>query len=210
MGMNIYPPVYLKKLAGVCVENELLLIDDEIAMGFGRTGTMWACEQADIRPDIICLGKALSGGYLPISAAAVDNNIFETFTSSDKTFMHGHTFAGHPLACAVARENIKIYDQQDIVAGAARLGELLKSQLEPLAEFENVEAIRCLGLLGAVYLKQPGGAELAGKIKERLLENGILVRPLGRVVYLMPPFIIDENELKWLVDELAAAIREVK
>ncbi|MFP4686919.1 MAG: adenosylmethionine--8-amino-7-oxononanoate transaminase [bacterium] len=209
MGMNIYPPVYLEKLAALCEEHDILLIDDEIAMGFGRTGTMWAYQQAQIRPDIVCAGKALAGGYMPISAAVVDSRIYETFKEEDKTFMHGHTFAGHPLACAVALENIKIYREEQMVDRAKKLGEILEKKMKKLDEFEVVEEVAGLGLLGAVYLKQPGGAELAGRIKEYLLAKKILVRPLGNVVYLMPPFITEENKLSWLVDQLAAAIEKV-
>lgn len=214
MGMNIYPAAFLEKLALQCREEDILLIDDEIAMGFGRTGRLWAYEQAGIRPDILCLGKALTGGYLPCSAAVVDEAIYDAFKSppDSRTFSHGHTFAGNPLAAAVALENLKIYEEQSIVEQAAERGRLIADELASLRELESVEAVRTLGMVGAVYLQgkmESSGAELAHRVKQELLRRGILVRPLGSVVYLMPPLVIDEQELRKLTAQFTETIETI-
>jgi adenosylmethionine-8-amino-7-oxononanoate aminotransferase len=211
-GMRIYPAEYLRRLAMVCAEQEVLLIADEIAVGFGRTGRMFACEHAGVCPDIVCVGKGLSGGYLPISAAVVKADLYETFRDlpEDHTFYHGHTFTGNPIAAALAVETLRVYDEEHIVARAASLGDILAAELTPLAGLPGVRNVRSLGMIGVVELDEGpegSGTRRAARVRDRLRAEGILLRPLGPVLYVMPPLITPEPVLRDLVAALAAAIR---
>ncbi|MFH0953517.1 MAG: adenosylmethionine--8-amino-7-oxononanoate transaminase [Verrucomicrobiota bacterium] len=208
-GMKMYPAEYLKELAALCRDHKVLLIADEIATGLGRTGTMFAFEQAGIDPDIVCVGKALSAGYLPISAAIVKDEIYRTFSDQghDCTFYHGHTFAGNPIAAAAALATLEIYDEAHVVEDAARKGLLLEEWMAPLANLPTVDEVRCLGMIGAVELKpDTGSPPRPRRVQKLLLEQGILLRPLGQVVYLMPPLITPDDTLHGLVVALRDAI----
>ena len=216
-GMRMYSAKYLTKLNELCIRHRVLLIVDEIAMGFGRTGKMFAFEHADIDPDIVCIGKGLSGGTLPISAAIVKNTIFNTFTDKpvDNTFYHGHTFAGNPIASTVALKVLEIYERDDMVKKAEYLGNILKKEITRFEELSVVDNTRCLGMIGAVELKD-GFVNFRSKdiprteaIRHLLLDRGILVRPLGNVLYLMMPVITTENILKETIGCLYEAIKEI-
>jgi len=209
-GMRIYPPAYLKKLAQLCRSHDILLIADEIAVGFGRTGAMFAFEQAGIDPDIVCLGKSLSGGYLPISAAIVKEHIYASFADSpaDRTFYHGHTFAGNPIACAAALEVLKIYKEENIVERARQKGEMMKAGMAAFQSLPGVKNVRCLGMIAAVELDSDGRHPARIKaIRESLLNQGILVRPLGNVIYLMPPLTTPDDLLTKATRLLAEALK---
>ncbi len=213
-GMRLYAPACLAKLAELCRRHGALLIADEVAVGFGRTGKMFAFEHAGIRPEIVCLGKGLSGGYLPISATVVDEAIFETFADlpEDHTFYHGHTFAGNPIAAALALEVLAVYREEEIVARTARMGAVLARRMGRLASLPGVKRVRCLGLIAALDLEDARGRPAPGRaqaVRDALRGQGILVRPLGNVVYLMPPLIIGEDELGRLVEALEKAICSV-
>ncbi len=209
-GMRIYPAAYLTRLGELCRKHEILLIVDEIAMGFGRTGKMFAFEHAGIDPDIVCLGKSLSGGYLPISATVVREEIFEAFSDEpeDHTFYHGHTFAGNPIASAAAIECLEIYEDERIVERANRLGQILAGELQAFESIPGVTNVRSLGMVGAFDLADlPGGESGAGRaqrLRHTLTRRGILLRPLGSTVYLMPPLIVEEEVLR----EVVQAIKE--
>jgi len=211
-GIRIYAPRYLTRLAELCREHDILLIADEVAMGFGRTGKMFAVEHAGVDPDIVCLGKGLSGGYLPLSATVVQERIFNTFHDrpNNHTFYHGHTFTGNPIACAAALETLRIYAEENIVAQAAQRGKELAAQMVPLRELPGVRNIRCLGLIGAVELgsadDEAQGILAAQTVRKKLFAQRILVRPLGNVVYLMPPLIISPAELTTTIRALHDAI----
>jgi len=199
-GMRMYPAGYLRKLGELCRENDVLLIVDEIAMGFGRTGRMFAFEHAGVDPDIVCIGKSLSGGYLPISAAVVKEEIFETFNDEpeDHTFYHGHTFAGNPIAAAAAIECLNVYGEEKIVEKAARSGEVLAAHFEAFKGVPGVANVRCLGMIAAFDLTERDG--VAGQERARCvclsaLKKGLLIRPLGATIYLMLPLITDEKVL---------------
>ncbi|MCG2661214.1 MAG: adenosylmethionine--8-amino-7-oxononanoate transaminase, partial [Kiritimatiellae bacterium] len=155
-GMRIYAPACLAKMAALCRKHDVLLIADEIAMGFGRTGRMFAFEHAGIDPDIVCLGKGLAGGYLPMSATIVREALYETFTDqpTDHTFYHGHTFAGNPVAAAVALETLRIYEEDRIVERAREAGERLQTALAPIRGLSGVRDVRGLGLVAAVELAE--------------------------------------------------------
>lgn len=193
-GMRIYSQAYLRKLAEACRFHDVPLIVDEIAMGFGRTGRFFAFEHAGIDPDIVCVGKALGGGYLPISAAIVRQSIFETFSddaTQDCTFYHGHTFGGNPIACALALETLRIYNDERIVEQAAALGECMQKALAPFRDMPEVINVRGLGAIGVVELGPDPveGAVRAQKVRQVMLDQGVLIRPLGPVLYLLPPLI---------------------
>ncbi len=211
-GMRMYGPGYLRGLHALAREAGALFIADEIAMGFGRTGRRFAFEHAGIDPDIVCVGKALSAGTLPISAAIVRGAIHRRFSDAgpvDRTLYHGHTFAGNPIAAAAALAALDVYAAEDLPARAARLGRRLAVRLAPLRECTGVRDVRVLGLIGAVELDDAGGtgAVRARAVQRRLLEAGILLRPLGPVVYVMPPLVIDAAALDALADALVGAVR---
>ncbi len=213
-GMRIYPAAYLRALSGLCREYGVLLIVDEIAMGFGRTGKMFAFEHAGIDPDIVTVGKSLSGGYLPISAAVVKEEIFETFADEpeDNTFYHGHTFAGNPIAAAASVECLRVYREEGIVGRSERLGKLLAERLAAFESIRGVVNVRSLGMVGAFDLADvPGetGASRAQKLRRKLMERGVLIRPLGNVVYLMLPLIAGEELLVETVQALFEATLEL-
>jgi adenosylmethionine-8-amino-7-oxononanoate aminotransferase len=208
-GMKIYPAEYLKQLAACCVENDVLLIIDEVAMGFGRTGKRFAFNHADIDPDLVCVGKALTAGYMPLSACIVKDNIYNTFadTPEDHTFYHGNTFAGHPIGCAAALAALDLYEAEDTVARAAEMAEKMKRWMLPMEEMECVQETRFLGMIGCVEL-QPETKPLIPKIKQSLFEQGYLFRPLGTMFYLMPPLVISDDDLKAAVYALQQTIED--
>ena len=211
-GMRMHSAEYLRRLGDLCREHEVLLIADEVAMGFGRTGRMFAVEQAGILPDLVCVGKSLSGGYLPISATIARRTLFETFrdTPEDHTFYHGHTFAGNPIAAAAAVETLSIYEEDGIVARAAALGNVLAGELAALGELPGVRNVRWLGVIGVIELNEEEGrgAARAAAISDRLREEGILLRPLGNVVYVMPPLVTPEPVMRELVRAVGQAVKE--
>jgi adenosylmethionine-8-amino-7-oxononanoate aminotransferase len=209
-GMKTYPPEYLKELADCCRAHDVLLIVDEVAMGFGRTGKRFAFNHAGIDPDMVCVGKALTAGYMPLSACIVKDEIYRTFSDEgavDCTFYHGNTFAGHPIGCAAALAALDIYEAEDTVARAADAAEKMKRWMQPMATLDCVQEVRFLGLIGAVELK-PETRPMVPQIRESLLKQGYLFRPLGTVFYLMPPLIISDDELKAAVHALQQTLEE--
>ena len=212
-GMRIYTKACLAKMAALCREHDILLIADEIAMGFGRTGRMFAFEHAGIDPDIVCLGKGLAGGYLPMSATIVREALYQTFADgkADHTFYHGHTFAGNPVAAAVALETLRIYEEDRIVERAREAGERLQIAMAPIRGLRGVRDVRGLGLLAAVELadnKGQSGPERARRMAAWLLQQGVLIRPLGSVVYLMPPLITPDHVLDQLARQMQEALAQ--
>jgi adenosylmethionine-8-amino-7-oxononanoate aminotransferase len=213
-GMKMYPAKYLRKLGELCRENRILLIVDEIAMGFGRTGRMFAFEHAGIDPDIVCIGKSLTGGYLPMSAAIVKEEIFDTFSDhpEDHTFYHGHTFAGNPIAAAAAIECLNIYGEERIVERTDRLGKVLASQFEAYRDVSGVTKVRCLGMIGAFDLTEKNGetgAKRAQRLSRAMLKKNVLVRPLDATIYLMLPLITDDRVLVETVRLLFERVKDI-
>ncbi len=209
-GMRIYSAGYLKKLANCCAENGVLLIVDEVAMGFGRTGKRFAFNHAGIDPDLVTVGKALTAGYMPMSACIVKDSIYNTFSDAgekDCTFYHGNTYAGHPISCAAALAALDIYEAEDTVERAAEMAEKMKLWMLPMAELDYVKELRFLGMIGVVELK-PEAKPLVAKIKQALFEQGYLFRPLGNVFYLMPPLVITDDELRAAVYALQQTLEE--
>jgi adenosylmethionine-8-amino-7-oxononanoate aminotransferase len=202
-GMRIYSPQYLRKLAVLCRDSGILLIADEIAVGMGRTGRMFAFQHAGIDPDIVCIGKGLSGGYLPISATVVKKGIHDAFSDQpvDNSFYHGHTFSGNPIACAAAIETLAIYQKDRIVARAAELGEELAEGMRGLEGLPGVSGVRSLGMIGALEVKH------AGSIRDHLFNHDrILIRPLGDTIYLMLPLTVSTGLIHSTMRALRKAI----
>ena len=220
-GMWMHPPEYLAELAKLAREAGTLLICDEVATGFGRTGTFFACEQAGVSPDLLCVGKGITGGYLPLAATFASEALFEAFLAPYEDFVaffHGHTYTGNPLACAAGLASLDVFDQEQTmthVQGLARvLGEKLEREIAPLA---HVGDVRRRGLMTGIELVQdratratyPSAARIGHRVCDAVRKHGVILRPLGPVIVLMPPLSLRMDELDLLVSATAKAILEV-
>jgi adenosylmethionine-8-amino-7-oxononanoate aminotransferase len=211
-GMHMYPPCWLAALAAWCRAREVVLIVDEIATGFGRTGRMFAFEHAGIDPDIVCVGKALSAGYLPISATIVRDGIYRSFLDTDgsRTLQHGHTFCGNPIAAAAALAALDRYESPGFLPTVEARANFLRDRWSRAATDAGLQDVRSLGLIAAGDLPGADAPRRAQAVRAGLLACGILARPLGSTVYLMPPLVISETDLDALVTDLASIAASVR
>jgi adenosylmethionine-8-amino-7-oxononanoate aminotransferase len=204
-GMWFYHPAYLREARRLCDQYGVLLIADEIATGFGRSGKLFACEHAGISPDILCVGKALTGGYMTLAATLATHRIAETISAHGSgTFMHGPTFMANPLACAVASANITLLQSWDWQGRMRQLEQQMREQLQACLQYSTVADVRVLGAIGVVELKTPVDMR---RITAEFVRNGVWVRPFGKLVYIMPPYIISDSDLTMLTQALCNVVQ---
>ena len=220
-GMKIYPPLYLKKLREICNKYNVHLIADEIATGYGRTGKMFAFNHAEVNPDIMCLSKGLTGGYMPMSIAITTQEIYDAFYDDylkGKAFMHSHTYAGNPLACSAAIEVLKILREENIIEKANKRAKYFNKIIkENFLQLEFVGEVRSIGLINAIELvkdkktKEPLDyhKRTGYQIYKKALEKGLLLRPLGDVIYFNPPLIIEENDMDFAVNTALECVKTI-
>jgi len=205
-GMRFYSAGYLQRARALCDQYEVLLIADEIATGFGRTGRLFACEHAGIAPDIMCLGKALTGGYLTLAATLTTRAVAETIGSGTPgQFMHGPTFMANPLACSAALASLQLLLDSPWQARVRHIEQRLAAGLAPCAAYSHVTDVRTLGAIGVVELDRPVDMRV---IQEKFVQAGVWIRPFGRLVYLMPPFVINDDDLDTLTAAITRIVRE--
>jgi adenosylmethionine-8-amino-7-oxononanoate aminotransferase len=210
-GMRMYHPVYLEMLREACNRHGVHLIADEIAVGFGRTGTLFACEQANISPDFLCLSKGLTGGYLPLAVVLTSETVYDAFYDeyeSLRAFLHSHSYTGNPLACSAALATLRIFEEDDVLERNVELANHLDRRCRELADLTHVAEVRRTGLIAAVELARNGKRrdpfpwqERRGvRVYRHALEHEALLRPLGNVVYFMPPYVIEKAQIDTIVE----------
>lgn len=209
-GMIVWPREFLAGVRRLCDEYNVLLIADEVLTGFGRTGKMFACEHADVRPDLMCLSKALTGGYLPMGVTAATDAVYDAFLSGDraKTFFHGHSYTANPLACAVAIASLKLFEETDVLDRVGALEVQMRQGFEEMRTLANVGDVRVIGGVGAIELKGEGGYldAIGPKLAAAFWGRGLLIRPLGNIVYFMPPYVIGEAETAWAMEQFGEVL----
>ncbi len=219
-GMIVQPKGFLKGVRGLCDKYNVLMIADEVAVGFGRTGSMFACEQEEVSPDIITLGKGISGGYLPLAATVTNKDIYEAFLGEIKdlkTFFHGHTYTGNPLACAAGLASLECFKKDDTITKLQSKIEFLKNLLEPFKELPHVGDIRQKGFMVGIELVKDKKTKESYPIEDRIghkvilsaRKKGVIIRPLGDVIVLMPPLVIEKEEIERLVKVVYESIIDV-
>jgi adenosylmethionine-8-amino-7-oxononanoate aminotransferase len=211
--MRLCPPEHVRRLAEAAADAGVLVILDEVATGFGRTGTLFASEQCGVRPDLLCLGKGLTGGYLPMSVTVAAGSVYDAFLGADlseRTLYHGHSYSGNALAAAVALRHLELLRDWDVLTNVkARSAQLWDALTERVAPLPPVGEVRLCGLMGGVELAPPAeGVRWGRRVCAAAVRRGVLLRPLGDVVVLMPPLTTTAEEIDRIVDTLASSIAE--
>jgi adenosylmethionine---8-amino-7-oxononanoate aminotransferase len=208
-GMGMYHPVYLKRAREICTQYQIHLIADEIAVGFGRTGTMFAYEQAHIKPDFICLSKGITGGYLPLSAVLTTDSIYQAFYDDKVTkgFLHSHSYTGNPLACSAALATLSIFETDDVIANNRDKSALIWSKMQALTHLPTHNT-RYQGMIFAFEV-QTQNAQFAKQAYQAAVNQGLLLRPIGNTVYWMPPYTITPDEVDWMVNTTHQVVSSV-
>lgn len=212
-GMHMYHPLYITKAKKVCETYGVHLIADEIMTGFGRTGTMFGCEQAEVTPDFMTLSKGLTGGYLPLAIVMTTNKVYSAFYcdyNEHKAFLHSHSYTGNPLACSAALATLELFEASDVLGDNRKKSAYILEKLEKFKKLPNVLEVRQTGMVAAIELKGYKPEERIGlKVYQYGLDNGVLLRPLGHIVYFMPPYIITYEEIDIMIDTAYEAITEL-
>jgi len=212
-GMHMYHPLYITKAKKVCETYGVHLIADEIMTGFGRTGTMFGCEQAEVTPDFMTLSKGLTGGYLPLAIVMTTNKVYNAFYcdyNEHKAFLHSHSYTGNPLACSAALATLELFEASDVLGDNRKKSAYILEKLEKFKKLPNVLEVRQTGMVAAIELKGYKPEERIGlKVYQYGLDNGVLLRPLGHIVYFMPPYIITYEEIDIMIDTAYEAITEL-
>jgi len=212
-GMRMYPVESLRLFRDLCAAHEVLFIADEVFTGFGRTGRMFACEHAGIVPDLMCLSKGLTGGFVPLAATVCAENVYQNFYSNDRsrTFFHGHSYSGNPIGCAAAVASLKIFDTERVFDRIATIERIHQERLGALKNNQRILEGRMLGTIAAIELRAEDRGYLS-QMRKRLypffLERGVLLRPLGNVVYTVPPYVITPDDLHYVYDVIEDALRQ--
>ena len=209
-GMAMYHPIYVSRACELCEKYEVHLIADEIAVGMGRTGTMFACEQADITPDFLCLSKGISGGYLPLSVVMTRDSIYQAFYAEEQSrgFLHSHSYTGNPLACSAALATLDIFTSDDVLNKNRSKAAYFNKVATPLRNHPKVKNFRNRGMIWAFEVESPY-ADFAQRCFTLALKQGILLRPMGKTIYFMPPYIIEEAEIELLVTRTLLLIEQL-
>ena len=217
-GMMTQPPGYLSRVRALCTKYRVLLIADEVATGFGRTGKMFACHHENVTPDLLCVAKGLTGGYLPLAATLTTESVYEAFLgdhAEDKTFFHGHSYTGNALACAAALANLDIFKTEHTLANVKKKARLLQQLLKPLADLPIVGDVRQCGLMAGIELVKnketrepfPSTARIGHQAAMECRGQGLLMRPIGNVLILVPPLVTSEPELRQMVTIITKSCR---
>jgi adenosylmethionine-8-amino-7-oxononanoate aminotransferase len=220
-GMIVHPDGFLRGVRELCDRYDVLLIADEVAVGFGRTGKMFACEHEGVSPDIMCVAKGISGGYLPLAATLASRRIFDAFLGEPwegRTFFHGHTYTGNPLACAAALASLELFEKNDLIAGVQRKSAELAAMLEPLRELPHVGDIRQKSFMVGIELvadkqtRRPFDPKLrlGAAVCQSIRRHGVILRPLGDVIVIMPPLAMEAADLRRIMDAVTIELTSLE